>query len=212
MQNNFQFANFGKAMAPVAAANGNPLAAMMLMGDEGGMGNMNPLMAMAMMNAAGSGVGNAFADQYGAAPDPFGRTNPNIAGAFNGNIPAAGPDGGDYREAAIAAAQKHGIPPDLFLRLVNQESGWKPHITSPAGAYGLAQLMPGTADYLGVDPRDPLQNLDGGARYLAEQYAQFGQWPLALAAYNAGPGAVKKHGGIPPYRETQGYVRAILGM
>jgi soluble lytic murein transglycosylase-like protein len=118
---------------------------------------------------------------------------------------------GAYLEVAKAAARKHGIPEDLFLRLVQQESGWNPHAVSHAGATGLAQLMPGTAAKLGVDPKDPHQNLDGGARYLAMMYAKFGNWRLALAAYNAGPGAVIKHGGIPPYSETRNYVKAILG-
>ena len=70
---------------------------------------------------------------------------------------------------------------------------------------------PGTAQYLRVNPRDPYQNLDGGARYLREQYETFGSWRLALAAYNAGPGAVQQHGGVPPYRETRNYVRVIWG-
>ena len=104
-----------------------------------------------------------------------------------------------------------GVPEDLFLRLVQQESGWNPRALSRKGAVGLAQLMPGTARYLKVNPYDPAENLEGGARYLAEQYRAFGDWRLVLAAYNAGPEAVQKYGGIPPYRETQGYVRAILG-
>ncbi|MDO5604994.1 MAG: lytic transglycosylase domain-containing protein [Paracoccus sp. (in: a-proteobacteria)] len=112
---------------------------------------------------------------------------------------------------AQAAARKHGIPEALFLRLVNQESRWNPNARSHKGAMGLAQLMPGTAAQLGVNPHDPLQNLDGGARYLRMMYNQFGDWRLALAAYNAGPGAVQKHGGIPPYRETRNYVRIIAG-
>ncbi len=118
---------------------------------------------------------------------------------------------GAYLPEARAAARKHGVPEDLFLRLVQQESGWNPKAVSHKGAIGLAQLMPATARKLRVDPRDPKQNLDGGARYLAQQYRTFQDWRLALAAYNAGPGAVKKHGGVPPYRETQGYVKAILG-
>lgn len=117
---------------------------------------------------------------------------------------------GEYVSLAREAAAKNGIPEDLFLTLVKQESGFKPSAVSSAGAIGLAQLMPGTAKYLGVDPTDPVQNLDGGARYLKEQYDKFGRWDLALAAYNAGPGAVEKHGGIPPYKETQNYVKAIL--
>jgi soluble lytic murein transglycosylase-like protein len=118
---------------------------------------------------------------------------------------------GQYLEVARAAARKHGIPEDLFLRLVQQESGWNPGARSHKGATGLAQLMPGTARVLGVDENDPHQNLDGGARYLRMQYDRFGSWRLALAAYNAGPEAVEKHGGIPPYAETRGYVKAILG-
>ena len=118
---------------------------------------------------------------------------------------------GEYLEHARAAARRHGIPEDLFLRLVQQESGWNPGAVSHAGARGLAQLMPDTARLLGVNPDDPLQNLDGGARYLRMMYDRFGDWRLALAAYNAGPGAVEAHNGIPPFRETRDYVRIILG-
>jgi hypothetical protein len=117
----------------------------------------------------------------------------------------------DLREYAIAEAQKKGIPPDLFLRMIGQESGFDQSAVSPKGASGVGQLMPGTAKELGVDASDPYQNIEGSARYLAQQYAKFGTWPLALAAYNAGPGAVSKHGGIPPYAETQGYVAKIMG-
>ena len=112
---------------------------------------------------------------------------------------------------AKAAARLHNIPEDLFARLVQQESGWNPSAVSHKGALGLAQLMPQTARLLGVDPTDPKQNLEGGARYLARQYRKFGSWPLALAAYNAGPEAVVKHGGVPPYEETRNYVRVIWG-
>ena len=118
---------------------------------------------------------------------------------------------GQYLEVAKAAARKHGVPEDLFLRLVQQESGWNPGAKSPKGATGLAQLMPATARKLGVDINDPNQNLEGGARYLRMMHDKFGSWRLALAAYNAGPGAVEKHDGIPPYAETKGYVTAILG-
>jgi soluble lytic murein transglycosylase-like protein len=118
---------------------------------------------------------------------------------------------GKFLALARAAARKHGVPEDLFLRLVHQESGWNATAVSPKGAIGLAQLMPGTATLLGVDATDPGQNLDGGARYLAMMYSRFGSWQLALAAYNAGPGAVEQYGGIPPYDETTGYVAAILG-
>ena len=118
---------------------------------------------------------------------------------------------GAYLGVAREAASRHGIPVNLFLRLVQQESGWNPKALSHKGAMGLAQLMPQTARLLRVDPADPAQNLEGGARYLKMQYATFGSWELALAAYNAGPGAVKKYGGVPPYKETRNYVKVISG-
>ena len=118
---------------------------------------------------------------------------------------------GEYLEIAKSMARKHGVPEDLFLRLVQQESGWNPGAVSPKGATGLAQLMPDTARFLRVDINDPHQNLEGGAKYLAMMYGKFGNWRHALAAYNAGPLAVEKHGGVPPYAETKNYVKVILG-
>lgn len=129
----------------------------------------------------------------------------------HGPRPYSGSYRGEYLAMARAAAKRHNIPEDLFLRLVQQESNWNPEAKSHKGALGLAQLMPDTARRLGVDPLDPYENLDGGARYLAKQYRKFRSWRLALAAYNAGPRAVKKHGGIPPYEETMNYVKAIWG-
>jgi hypothetical protein len=117
----------------------------------------------------------------------------------------------DYRQMAVDAARRYNIPVDLFLAQINQESRFNPQAVSPAGAIGLGQIMPGTAKELGVDPLDPAQNLEGSARYLSQQYKKFGDWGTALAAYNAGPGAVSKYGGVPPYKETQNYVRTILG-
>lgn len=118
---------------------------------------------------------------------------------------------GPYLNVAKDAARRHGVPEDLFLRLVQQESNWNATARSHKGAYGLAQLLPSTARGLGVDHTDPAENLEGGARYLKQQYDTFGSWRLALAAYNAGPGAVKKHNGVPPFRETRNYVRIIWG-
>lgn len=131
---------------------------------------------------------------------------------LQGAIPAyRGKRNSAYIPHARAAARRHGVPEDLFLRLVQQESGWNPSARSHKGATGLAQLMPATAARLGVNPHDPMQNLEGGARYLRQMYNTFGSWRLALAAYNAGPAAVSKYGGIPPYRETTNYVRVING-
>lgn len=138
------------------------------------------------------------------------RLKPNRSGVEI--IPAyRGRYSGPHLATARAAARRHNVPEDLFLRLVQQESGFRVAAVSSKGAVGLAQLMPGTADALGVDPTDPAQNLDGGARYLRRQYDRFGSWRLALAAYNAGPEAVARHDGVPPYAETRDYVKRILG-
>lgn len=141
------------------------------------------------------------------------RLKPKVE-AIPAALPAARYSGrykGAYLEVAKAAARQHGVPEQLFLRLVQQESGWNPDAVSVKGATGLAQLMPGTAQLLRVDMHDPKQNLEGGARYLKMMFDQFGTWQLALAAYNAGPKAVEKHSGIPPYAETRNYVKVIWG-
>jgi soluble lytic murein transglycosylase-like protein len=118
-----------------------------------------------------------------------------------------------YEQLIDAAAKKYGIDPAVLKGLVKQESGFNPNAGSPAGAQGLTQLMPGTAAALGVtDVHDPAQSIDGGARYLKQQLDRFGgDYSKALAAYNAGPGAVQRYGGVPPYAETQNYVKSILG-
>lgn len=100
----------------------------------------------------------------------------------------------------------------LFRANIAVESGFSSEALSPVGAIGLGQLMPGTADILGVDPYDPSENLHGSARYLLAQLQRFGAADLALAAYNAGPEAVTQYGGIPPYAETQGHVSKVLAI
>ncbi len=115
-----------------------------------------------------------------------------------------------WAEEAERAAKRHYIPVLLFHALILQESGWNTDAVSSKGAFGLTQLMPETAAALGVDPQDPIQNLDGGARYLRAMFLKFGAWDLALAAYNAGPGAVEAYAGIPPYPETTNYVATVL--
>jgi soluble lytic murein transglycosylase-like protein len=121
------------------------------------------------------------------------------------------PQGVPYGAEITAAAQRHGVDPALLAGLVRQESNFDPTAGSPAGARGLTQLMPGTAAGLGVtDVTDPLQSLDGGAKYLKQQLDAFGgDVTKALAAYNAGPGAVQRYGGVPPYAETQNYVQKV---
>jgi soluble lytic murein transglycosylase-like protein len=129
----------------------------------------------------------------------------------DGATPAGGSAGaGAYAELFQSAAAKHGLPASVLQAVAKHESGFNPRAVSPAGAQGLMQLMPGTAKGLGVNPFDPAQAVDGAARILSGNLQKFGSLDKALAAYNAGPGAVQKYGGVPPYAETQGYVRRIL--
>jgi soluble lytic murein transglycosylase-like protein len=117
-----------------------------------------------------------------------------------------------YDTLIEAYARQYGIPLELARRLIKTESAGNPQAVSPKGAMGLAQLMPGTAKDLGVtDPYDPEQNIRGGMQYLKQQYDRFGSWPLALAAYNAGPERVARAGGIPGIAETQNYVQQVTG-
>ncbi|MDY7098488.1 MAG: lytic transglycosylase domain-containing protein [Pseudomonadota bacterium] len=117
-----------------------------------------------------------------------------------------------YSAKIAELSRRFDLSPSLLEALVWQESRWRENAVSHAGARGLAQLMPGTARYLGVDINDPMQNLEGGARYLREQLDRFdGDLEKALAAYNAGPGRVIRAGGIPNIRETKKYVAAIMG-
>jgi soluble lytic murein transglycosylase-like protein len=121
--------------------------------------------------------------------------------------------GGEYASLIDAAAARNGLDPAVLHGLIEQESGFDPSATSSAGAAGLTQLMPGTASSLGVaDPLNPAESIEGGARYLGQLMSQFGgSTEDALAAYNAGPGAVQQYGGTPPYAETQSYVSKVLG-
>jgi len=121
--------------------------------------------------------------------------------------------GTPYGEMFQAAAAKYGLDANLLAAVARQESGFNPKAVSGAGAQGLMQLMPATAHSLGVaNPFDPAQAIDGAARLLKSLQQEFGRTDLALAAYNAGPGAVHRYGGIPPYPETQNYVRSIMAM
>lgn len=139
-------------------------------------------------------------------PNALAPAAPALDGPHNLAIPAG------YAAKVAELSARFDLSPALIEALVWQESRWRADAVSPVGARGLAQLMPGTARYLGVNPDDPFANLEGGARYLREQIDRFdGDLERALAAYNAGPGRVIRAGGIPRIRETQTYVAAIMG-
>lgn len=138
---------------------------------------------------------------------------PGLGTTIGTTATTPGASGGDgaYKTEIDAAAAKYGLDPALLRGLIRQESNFDPNAGSPAGAQGLCQLMPGTAAALGcTNVNDPVQNIDAGARYLRQQLDAFGgDVSKALAAYNAGPGAVTRYGGVPPYAETQNYVRQV---
>ncbi len=119
----------------------------------------------------------------------------------------------DYDELLLRAAERYDVPAELLKAVCLTESGMNPQAVSSAGAQGLMQLMPATAQDMRVsDPFNPRQSIYGGARYLRIQIREFGEFELALAAYNAGPGNVRRYGGIPPFDETQNYVRKVLAL
>lgn len=169
--------------------------------------------------SGGAGPTGSFADALDVAQNPLsGAITPN--GSLGGGDQPMGIEGleikptyseTELREIANKAAMGVDVRPKLFEALVEQESGFDPMARSRVGAMGLTQLMPGTARELGVkDPFDPVQNLQGGAKYLSQMLRQFnGNERLALAAYNAGPGRVQRYQGVPPIRETQNYVESI---
>ncbi|MFO1209266.1 MAG: lytic transglycosylase domain-containing protein [Amaricoccus sp.] len=182
-------------------------------------------LAMGAQASADTKLSTLLRSQSSLSPEYRALIRPPVPGALAGKprppsgietdewagLPIYSGDSGVYQDMARAAARRHNVPEDLFLRLVRTESNFRPTARSNKGAIGLAQIMPFTADHLGIDPHDPKENLEGGARYLSQQYRRFGDWRLALAAYNAGPEAVEQYHGVPPYAETQQYVRAILG-
>jgi soluble lytic murein transglycosylase-like protein len=165
---------------------------------------------------APQGTGNNFASTLQAATsaDAASVGAPGVAdAAYAQSLPgAATGESGEYESLIDQAASRNGVDPAILHGLIQQESGFDPSATSSAGAAGLTQLMPGTASSLGVaNPMNPAESIEGGARYLGQLMTQFGgNAEDALAAYNAGPGAVQQYGGVPPYSETQSYVGKVL--
>jgi hypothetical protein len=174
-----------------------------------------------LLGTIGLGVGEAIAGRNGLLGLTSGNANaatlpgeltPEQRGGGTLNTSAAPKKAAPYMDAVQAAAKKHGVDPALLAGLIEHESGWNPNAKSKAGAVGLGQFMPETAKRFGITDRtDPNQSIDGAAAYLKSNLDLFGgDVSKTLAAYNAGEGAVKKYGGIPPYKETQAYVPAVL--
>jgi len=164
----------------------------------------------AATTSSSTSFSTALQNATGAASTPLATQAPATtasATSTSSSLPAGTP----YAAEITQAATTNGVDPALLAGLVKQESGFNPSAGSGAGARGLTQLMPGTASGLGVtNILDPVQNLNGGAKYLKQQLDAFGgDVTKALAAYNAGPGAVQRFGGVPPYAETQNYVRIV---
>ncbi|WP_144509483.1 lytic transglycosylase domain-containing protein [Bacillus sp. FJAT-22090] len=145
-------------------------------------------------------------------PSNFAYQQESLVNSIASYAPSNTMTSSDFNDIINRAAVTYNVPAKLISSVIKQESNFNPSALSSAGASGLMQLMPGTAKYLGVtNILDPEQNVMGGAKYLRQMLDQFdGNIETALAAYNAGPGAVKKHGGIPPYKETQNYVQKVL--
>jgi soluble lytic murein transglycosylase-like protein len=163
--------------------------------------------AMEKASGVGSGLRGEISGRLSSIAPNFSPFNPFADGAsLNSRI---APE--QIKRLIDQAASEAGVDAKLLDALVRAESNYDPTARSRAGALGLTQLMPGTASELGVsNPLDPAQNLRGGARYLSQMLSRFGDVRLALAAYNAGPGAVERAGGIPNYPETQAYVRKVM--
>lgn len=176
-----------------------------------GLGGVTPSLMTSIEQAKNAQAMSAAASTTAAAPAagasrPANSLAPEAVGTGPLNeAPAA------YRAMFLAAERKYGVPATLLAAVAKRESDFNPRVVSGAGAQGLMQLMPGTQRALGVtDPFDPAQSIDGGARELRGYLRQFKTLELALAAYNAGPGNVRKYDGIPPFKETQNYVRRIM--
>lgn len=165
-----------------------------------------PLLTALVALAATPGTANVIEIDAGGAATTYDRPMVFLGEAAR---PAVAPPAPPV-DAMVAAARTQGLPEALLHAVAWRESRGRQEAVSRKGALGVMQLMPATAAELGVDPRDRDQNILGGATYLRRQIDAFGSVALGLAAYNAGPGAVRRFGGIPPFAETRAYVRAIL--
>jgi soluble lytic murein transglycosylase-like protein len=223
--------NAAQAGGPSSAAGASTSSALLANADLTADASVSPMStsgaAYTSMLAGGYASTSAATDGYPSPATDGYPTAASPADGYTSAIPttvaydsatpagASGAAGGGstYAPMIEQAAARYGIDPSLLYGLIEQESGFDPSAKSSAGAAGLTQLMPSTAASLGVsEPLNPAQSIEGGARYLSQLLHQFaGNTTDALAAYNAGPGAVEQYGGVPPYPETQQYVAKVLG-
>lgn len=145
------------------------------------------------------------------SPTPI-SYNPTIAPQSPEVTPPPDKAADPYYLKINEAAKTYGVPQDYLYRHIKAESNFNPNAGSPAGAQGIAQFMPSTAQGMGFDPMDPYASIENAAKYLKAKYDEFGSWDKAIAAYNAGSGNVRKYGGVPPFKETINHVRKVLGI
>ena len=206
-----QQATAGRAVASVADAQPGDLVFNDYSADRPGIDHVGIYIGDGQMIAAPQD-GEVVKVQPVGNPSIIRRVLPDDAASPVGAVaPASGGGlaGVPYADLFAQAGSRHGVSPALLAAVAKTESNFDSTAVSPAGARGLMQFMPATAAGLGVDATDPASAIDGAARYLKDLTARFGSTELALAAYNAGPGTVARHGGIPPYPETQDYVRKV---
>jgi peptidoglycan DL-endopeptidase CwlO len=204
-----QQATSGQAVASLADARPGDLVFFDHSSSRAGIDHVGVYIGNGKMIAAPQ-AGEVVKVQDVGSPTVIRRVLPQQAAA-----PATAASGGalagvPYADLFTRAGARHGVDASLLAAVASQESSFNASAVSPAGAQGLMQFMPATAKGLGVNALDPTSAIDGAARYLASLNKQFGSTELALAAYNAGPGTVSRYGGVPPYTETQNYVRAVM--
>jgi hypothetical protein len=204
-----QQATSGRAVASLADARPGDLVFFDYSSARAGVDHVGVYIGGGKMIAAPQ-EGESVKVQDVGSPTVIRRILPEQAATATSAAGGAALAGVPYADLFSRAASRYGVDPSVLAAMASQESGFNSQAVSPVGAQGLMQFMPATAKGLGVNALDPNSAIDGAARYLSSLTKQFGSTDLALAAYNAGPGTVSRYGGIPPYSETQNYVRSVL--